>query len=188
MPKATDRKAVLLCALIAAPVAAAPFDQSLELRGISFRVQCPNEGSINTVTITPSGLQADNSVITREADGVVTGAEVADLNADGSPEVYVYTQSAGSGSYGNLIAYAANHEQSLSEIALPAITDDPEAARGYMGHDAFAVVENELLRRFPVYRDGDTNARPSGGTRQIHYRLAAGESGWTLRKERIVWH
>jgi hypothetical protein len=60
------------------------------------------------------------------------------------------------------------------------------AARGYMGHDEFAIVENSLVRRFPVYRDGDTNAAPSGGTRQIQYKLVAGESGRVLRKDRIV--
>jgi len=186
MPHPAHPTAFLLCTLIAAPLTAAPFDQSLELQGIGFHVQCPNEGSINTLSITPSGLKGDNVVITRETDGVVTGAEVADLDVDGSPEVYVYTQSAGSGSYGGLIAYAANQGKSLSEISLPGIEDDPEAMPGYMGHDEFAVIENNLVRRFPVYRDGDTNNAPSGGTRQIQYKLVGGESGWILRKDRIV--
>ncbi len=186
MPNATLWMVVLLCALMAAPAAAAPFDQSLEWQGIGFRVQCPNAGSINTVTVTPTGLEVDDAVIRREADGIVTGTEIADLDADGSPEVYVFTQSAGSGSYGGLIAYAANRGKSLSEIMLPAIEDDAEAARGYMGHDELAVVENSLVRRFPVYRDGDTNAAPSGGMRQIQYKLVAGESGWILQKDRIV--
>jgi hypothetical protein len=57
---------------------------------------------------------------------------------------------------------------------------------GYMGHDEFAVVENSLVRRFPVYREGDTNTAPSGRMRQIQYKLVAGESGWVLRKDRIV--
>jgi hypothetical protein len=95
--------AALLCALFVGPTAAAPFDQSLKLQGISFRVQCPNVGSINRVTITTTGLAKDNLVIEREADGIVTGAEIADLDADGAPEVYVYTHSAGSGTYGGLI-------------------------------------------------------------------------------------
>jgi hypothetical protein len=116
----------------------------------------------------------------------VTGAEIADLDADGAPEIYVYTHSAGSGSYGGLIAYAVGEGDSLSEIRLPPIEDDAEAARGYMGHDEFAVVENSLVRRFPIYREGDTNAGPSGGTRQIQYKLVAGESGRVLRKVRIV--
>ena len=50
-------------------------------------------------------------------------------------------------------------------------------ARGYQGHDAFAIVERYLVRRFPIYRKGDTNAKPTGGLRQIHYRLRPGEAG-----------
>jgi hypothetical protein len=49
------------------------------------------------VTITPSGLAIDNSPMTKGVDGHVVLAEVADLNVDGSPEIYVYAQSAGSG-------------------------------------------------------------------------------------------
>jgi hypothetical protein len=42
------------------------------------------------------------------------------------------------------------------------------------------------LRRFPIYRDSDKNAEPTGGTRQIQYKLEAGEAGWVLRKDRTV--
>lgn len=87
------------------------FHQKLELQGITFHVTCTNEGSVNRLKIVPSGLTLDNTAIDVEVDGSVTGAEVADLNADGSPEIYVYTQSAGSGSYASLIAYAANHKK-----------------------------------------------------------------------------
>jgi hypothetical protein len=79
--------ATLLCALFVGTTAAAPFEQSLELQGIGFRVQCPNAGSINRVTITATGLAHDNAVIVRAADRIVTGAEVADLDADRAPEV-----------------------------------------------------------------------------------------------------
>jgi len=80
------------------------FDQVLELQGISFHVICPNNGSINQLEIIPAGLEIDNSVIKREIDGTVTGIQVADMNGDGSPEIYVYVHSAGSGTYGELIA------------------------------------------------------------------------------------
>jgi hypothetical protein len=162
------------------------FDQTLEYNGITFHVVASGEGSIGSVTITPSGLEIDNSPITRETDGRVVLAEVADLNVDGSPEIYVATQSAGSGSYGGLIAYAANNRKSLSEIYLPPVADDPKAATGYMGHDEFSVIENTLVQRFPVYREGDTNAEPTGGTRQLQYKLEQGEAGWVLRVDKIV--
>jgi hypothetical protein len=163
-----------------------PFEQTLELQGIQFRVRSPNDSSINSLEIVPSGLEIDNRPISREIDGQITGVEVADLNADGSPELYVYVTSAGSGSYGSLIAYSSNRRKSLSEIHLPPIADDRKAAEGYMGHDEFAVVENVLARRFPVYRAGDTNARPTGGMRQLQYKLVPGEAGWILKLDRIA--
>ena len=162
------------------------FSRTLTLLGVTFRVSCPNRGSVNELRIEPEGLLTDNSPIVQDVDGTVVGTEVADLNADGSPEVYVYVQSAGSGSYGSLVAFSANNLKSLSGIYLPPVAEHPQASRGYMGHDEFAVAENRLVQRFPLYRDIDTNATPTGGTRQVHYRLDAGEAGWLLRVDRIV--
>jgi Periplasmic lysozyme inhibitor of I-type lysozyme len=177
----------------AAPPVAAPdvpspagFARTLTLKGITFRVSCPNQGSLNQLRIEPEGLAADNSPMVQEVEGTVTGAEVADLNADGSPEIYVYVQSAGSGSYGSLVAYSANNLKSLSGIYLPPIADDPRLSKGYMGHDLFAIAGDRLVQRFPIYTDADTNAQPTGGTRQVFYRLDAGEAGWVLRVEQAV--
>jgi len=149
-------------------------------------VTCPNDSSLNKVTIKPAGLEIDNSPVVREADGTVVGAEVADLNVDGSPEIYVYVQSAGSGSYASLVAFSANKKKSLSDIYLPPVAEDPKLAKGYMGHDEFAVVESTLVQRFPVYREGEANAQPSGKTRQIQYKLKPGEAGWVLRVDKVV--
>lgn len=157
------------------------FNKKLSLQGITFQIHCKNQGSLNQLRITPKGLESDNSAITTEIDGSLTGAEVADLNADGSPEIYVYVQSAGSGSYASLVAYAANNKKSLTQIHLPPLADDPKLSKGYMGHDEFAVVENSLARRFPLYNPGDSNSKPTGKTRQIEYKLEAGEAGWILR-------
>ena len=162
------------------------FDRTLELQGIRFRVTSANEGSVNTLHIVPAGLEIDNSPIVRTINGTVTGAEVADLNVDGSPEIYVYVTSAGSGSYGSLVAYSANRRKSLSEIYLPPVTQDKVASKGYMGHDEFAVVESVLVQRFPVYRDTDINAKPTGGMRQLQYKLVPGEAGWLLQVDRVV--
>ena len=133
-----------------------------------------------------NGITTDNKKIEVEVDGTVTGAEVEDLDADGSPEIYVYTQSAGSGSYAAVIAYAANKKKSLSQVTLPDLADDKKASEGYMGHDEFALVENRLIRRFKIYSEGDANAKPTGKTRQIQYRLVAGEAGWILRLDKVT--
>jgi hypothetical protein len=162
------------------------FNQTLELQGIKFYVMCPNNSSINTVKIVPTGLRINNAAIDQEIDGTVVGAEVADLNADGSPEIYVYVTSAGSGSYGSLVAYAANQNKLLSEIYLPVVSDNEKLAKGYMGHDAYAVGEGVFLHRFPIYSDGDTNANPTGGIRQVQYKLVQGEAGWILKVDREI--
>jgi len=171
------------------PAAAAPpkpFDQTFKLQGVGFRVTSANVGSINELKIVTSGLSANKVPIVRTIDGQVIRAEVADIDADGSPEIYVYITSAGSGSYGSLVAYSANKRKSLSEIHLPPVSDSATAARGYMGHDEFAVVEGTFVRRFPIYKDGDTNATPSGGVRQLQYKLNAGEAGWVLKLDWMV--
>jgi hypothetical protein len=136
---------------------------------------------VNKLRIVPSGRLSQRTPITQEVYGTVTGAEIADLNADGWPEIYVYVSSAGSGSYGTVVGYAVNRGKSVTPITLPELSDDPVASAGYQGHDEFALVEGTLVRRFPVLRSGDTNASPSGGRRQLHYRLIAGEAGWLLR-------
>ena len=168
------------------PSHAEGFDQVLSLQGIRFHVTCPNQGSINALRIEPQGLKTKNDLITREIEGTVSGAEVADLNADGSPEVYVYVTSAGSGSYGSLVAYASNRKKTLTEIYLPPLEENAKAIKGYMGHDEFAVVENAFVRRFPIYEAQDTNAKPSGKMRQLQYHLKAGEAGWILSAYRVI--
>lgn len=176
--------AFVLCAARAS--AATPFQRALDLQGITFKITCENDSSLPTLTVVPAGLKLKNSPIVRQVDGSVVGADAADLNADGSPEVYVYVQSAGSGSYGSVVAYSANRRTSLSEIYLPPITEHPAAAAGYAGHDEFSVVGTALVRRFPLYRENDTNASPTGRTRTIHYTLVPGEAGWILRVDKTV--
>jgi len=170
----------------ASPAIGAPFDRILELLGIRFHVTSANSGSVNMLHIVPAGLEIDNSPVVRKIDGMVTGAEVADINSDGSPEIYVYVTSVGSGSYGSLVAYSANQRKSLSEIYLPPLSEDKLASKGYRGHDEYAVLEGVLGHRFPVYRDTDANAKPTGGTRQLQYKLIRGEAGWILKVDKMV--
>lgn len=181
-------KTVLAFVLAGAASAAwaEPFFAQLVLQGVTFQVESPNAGSINQVTVRAETAERNLGTMQAEADGTVTNVEVADLDANGFPEVYVYVNSAGSGSYGSLIAYASNRNLSLSDIYLPPLTDDTESAQGYMGHDAFAVGEGSLLRRFPIYLEGDTNRNPTGGTRQVQYRLTAGEAGWILAPYQVI--
>lgn len=152
------------------------FQKTMSLQNFSFHIKTTGEGSISNLSIQPEGLEIDNQQISLELDGQVVDAEIEDLNSDGFPEVLIYTTSAGSGSYGHVIGYSVNNGKSMSQISFPELSDNKEASVGYMGHDEFAIVETSLVRRFPIYRDQDTNSNPTGGTRQIQYKLEEGEA------------
>jgi Periplasmic lysozyme inhibitor of I-type lysozyme len=157
------------------------FHKTMSLYGITFDVKCPNNSSLNTVTITTKGLEIDNSTMIVEADGTVTDADIADIDLDGSPEVYVFVTNAGSGSYGSLIAYSANNKKSLSQIYLPDLMEDKKNSIGYAGHDEMAIIETTFSRRFKVY---DKNYKPTSTVRQLQYKLAKGESGYVLKLDK----
>ena len=193
MPLAERLRAPLASALLAAfclggasAWAARSFQRAMTLQGVRFVVEATGEGSQQQLTITAtttSGKGRTIPVIRETVNGQVVGAEVADLNGNGTPEIYVYVQGEGSGSYGELVAYVLIQGR-LSPISLQELSGP--AAKGYMGHDSFSVVEGCLVRRFPIYKSGDTNAKATGGLRQICYKLKSGEAGWILRPTSVL--
>lgn len=152
------------------------FSQVLQLQGIGFSISSVKKGYTPVVTITPFGLEISNTPQTIEYDGQIVNAEIDDLNSDGSPEVLIYIRSDGSGSYGNVLGFSVNNKKSMSRIYFPPVAENNTINEGYMGHDAFSIVETKLVQRFPIYKEGDVNANPTGGVRQITYELLDGEA------------
>ncbi len=165
----------------AKPVSTAtPFSYSGELHGISFGVSSPNTAEGNRVTVTPSGLAAVNEAQTIEVDGIVTGADVGDIDTDGSPEIYIYIRTLSDGGPGALVAFSTNNKKSMSQITVPELT--AKQAKGYRGGDEFALVENVIARRFRLHKDG----KPTGKMRQLQYKLRPGEASWVLKVDRTT--
>ena len=183
-PQLTAAALLLATALPSSALAAAAFNQTLKLQGISFEVQASGEGSQQHLTITTTGAKPPIKPIHQTVNGRVVGAKVADLNGNGTPEIYVFVQGAGSGSYGELAAYAVTKGSDLSPIYLQELSGS--TAQGYRGHDQFEVVEGCLVRRFPIYNLGDINAKATGGERQICYKLIPGEASWMLRPTSVL--
>ena len=140
----------------------------------------------DTLTIQPSGFESDNTKVIKTIEGTVSNIEVDDINTDGSPELMIYITSSGSGSYGTAIGFSGNNNKSMSEITIPRIVDNPKTNKGYMGHDEFALVEGTLVQRFPIYKEGDTNSKPTGGMRQIQYKLKNGEASKVFAVDKII--
>ena len=150
---------------------------------IAFKVSVHDKQLI----IQPSGLSVSNDTFQHDITGyTVMNAEIGDLNLDGYPEVFVYLSSDGSGSYGKLIGYSVNNGKSASQVYLPPISEDSKISNGYMGHDEMAIVESTFCLRFPIYKEGDSNSNPTGGTRQIQYKLVDGENSRFLKVEKIL--
>ena len=183
-PQLTAAALLLASALPGSAWAGAAFNQTLKLQGISFQVQATGEGSQQHLTITTTGAKSPIKPIHQTVNGQVVGAQVSDLNGNGTPEIFVFVQGAGSGSYGELVAYAVTKGSDLSPISLQELSG--AMAQGYQGHDQFEVVEGCLVRRCPIYKPGDINAKASGGQRQICYKLKAGEASWILRPTSVV--
>ncbi len=158
-----------------------PFDKKETLQGVTFQVFSPNTRSGNTLTVTPSDLESDNTPVEMNVTGIITRVEVADINVDGSPELYVYGFD---GSSQTLAAWSSNRKKSMSSITLPAL--DSAQSKGYRGGDEFAVVEGIIGRRFPIYPDDKPESKPTGKIRQIQYKLHQGEAGWLLSSDKVV--
>jgi hypothetical protein len=175
--------ALLFTAAITIPCAAKPFDQTLDGGGFSVRITSPNKPGTSSVTITPKGLKKVNDPLTVPTESQVARAFLADMDGDNSPEVFIVLTSPGSGSYGQVLACSTNGRKSLTPII---IQEPPKKdLAGYMGHDAFEVMENTFVRRFPVYKTGDANASPTGGWRQFQYKLKPGEAAWQMKIARV---
>jgi hypothetical protein len=39
---------------------------------------------------------------------------------------------------------------------------------------------------FPIYKDGDKDGKPTGGARQLQYKLKQGEASWTLKLDKML--
>ena len=144
----------------------------------------PAGRSLRTIEIRTKGFEHNSSEIYADRDPI-SEVVVADLDGDGFDEIYIFTTSVGSGSYGTVLGFASNKDKSLSMIAFPEVQAGDEHFEGYRGHDTFAIKDQKLVRTFPIYKQSDTNHRSTGGTRQLVYGLYPGEAMWQLRIETI---
>jgi hypothetical protein len=149
------------------------FQTHLSRGNDAFDVLTEGYGSIRTMTIVHERDDFTDTV-KEEIDGTIVNAACADLDSDSIPEVYVFAQSAGSGSYASLYGFQFR-QRGAQPILLPEL--DKRQSAGYLGHDTLWVQDSILVRMFPVYTEGDMNASASGGTRTLEYVLQRDAKG-----------
>lgn len=160
------------------------FRQEVRFRDYKFGVMTTGDGTIRELVI---GIQNAQTADTTKSDttrerginGRLINATAADLNGDKKPELYCFTVSDGTGSYGDMYGYAFEGTKAV-RIVFPEISEDSTLAAGYMGHDSFYVSKQFLMRTFPVYKEGDPNVAPSGGKRTVKYQLKKAATDYKL--------
>lgn len=166
------------------PPASAPapatFSQNLTYEKIAFQVSSNQLAENNTVLVVPSGFSAVNDSVRISVSGTVVKAETGDISGDNAPELLIVTKDEKGN--GHAYMFSGNGRKSMSEVNVKDITDKPEIMNGYNGEDEFALVENTMVRRFPLFKEG----AKTGKTRQVQYKLALGESMKELRIDKVV--
>jgi len=131
----------------------------------------PDGASISKVQIQTKGFKEDQIVEVGNINPVIK-TQLVDLDLDGYEELYIFTESAGSGSAGEFYVYASDNDKILVGIRTPQEPDTIiSKIKGYMGHDSFSISKDTLIREFPRYKTNDKNNKPTGGTERIYYQL-----------------
>ncbi len=148
------------------------FIQTLSLQNISFFI----EHKADTVTVRSSGLTHEFNENYSIKGQRITHAEVEDMNRDGYPEILIYLQNIKQPYDGDVLAFSANRNQSLSQMSFTPAKDNPDLRPYYRGGDEFSLVEHRLVQRFPEY----VKDKATGRTKQVAYEVQDGESSRKL--------
>jgi hypothetical protein len=149
--------------------AGAKFEKSASYGKISFRVTSPQAADGNAFTIAPSGLSVSNEPLTIRVNGKVTDVMAEDIDGDNSPEAAVIVESPNGRRTASVFTTFAG--KSFGQVNFP----EPSGKGlfdGYQGGDEYDMMENTLIRRFPLHEGG----RKTGKTRQLQFKLKPGEA------------
>ena len=148
-------------------------------------IEKQRSASLSRITLQGTGFPNSQEIFTlRDVDPFEAGLK-GDLDGDGFEELYLITRAAGSGSHAFIYGFASYNDLSYGQIYLAEPTENDPNFRGYMGHDRISILNNRLVREFPVFNAGDPNNTPSGGIRTIKYTLEKGEANCSLKIESI---
>ena len=141
--------------------------------------------SISRITIQGSGFPNSHEIFTlKDVDPMEIGLQ-GDLDGDGFEEIFLITRSVGSGSHITIYGFISYDDKSYGPVYIPKHSENDPNFSGYMGHDRVSIVDNQFIREFPVYNQGDPNNAPSGGYRVLIYGLEAGEASYILKVESV---
>jgi hypothetical protein len=141
------------------------FEKVLRFNVYTFvvKAEAGDSGMIATVAAYRGSLLLTR--MEQPVDGPLTGADVADLDENRLPELYLYTagETDSTSTYGRVYGWQFLPER-LATITLA----QPSApAPTFRGHDRFLLTKNALCHLMPIYSDG----QPTNTAQRVCYRL-----------------
>lgn len=104
----------------------------------------------------------------KQRNGAIEKVLFLDPDGDGASSAFICIRSGGSGNYLQLLEFSFDRDNIMTGHLWSDLTDIPEhLAVGYMGHDTIERQSEMLVRTFPIYLEGDSNAEPTGGIRSL---------------------
>jgi hypothetical protein len=154
------------------------FDRSLAFGGYVFTVKSSPGTGFGKQLVNIEAMRG-TLLLTRfqvPVMGNVIGAQVADLDHNRFPELYIFSQTTGTSSFGFVQGWQFLPQRRASI----SIQNWQNVAPDYMGHDSLWTEAGVLCRRFPRYNAGDANAYPSGGLQTTRYQLVPDGQNYRL--------
>lgn len=159
-----------------------PVSNTLRFKDHKYAIVSKGDGSGRTITIAATNLKGDSlkadSTVIRDVKGTLQKTVVEDLNNDRNPEIYLFTASGGTDATGSV--YGVTYINNKPVRIFSGDFDDPDK-EGYRGRDSFYIQQRQIVRVYPVYKEGDIDSKPSGGQRTVRYTLQKQANGFILR-------
>lgn len=146
------------------------FSKVLNLQDVGFNISSTEKNGATQLSISTFGLSNDFKETLNINNQIVVNAEVDDLDADGSPELVVFTKDISNKE--NVYAYSVNNKKSMSSVYFQPTVENNKINLGYNGQDSFTLMEGNLVQRFPVFENNVETKK----IRQVAYKLKDGEA------------
>ncbi|NLR68579.1 hypothetical protein HGH92_30025 [Chitinophaga varians] len=161
----------------------ATFKLDTTFKDYRFSVSTRGDGTLRNLYVGIGNVKDStrmDTIIEKDVKGNIGGVAVADLDKDGQPEVYVFNISTGTGLNGKVYGLVV---QKKGAIKINTGDIDSLNAKDYQGRDSFYIQNNELVRTYPAFGEGQPQALTTDKRKIIRYQLVKIGNGYTLKSK-----